>query len=52
MAIEIRELVIRVKIEESNDKTKQHIDVDKIKHTILKECKKEIKRELNRKNVR
>ncbi len=49
MAIEIRELVIKVKIEESVQGTSERLDIEKIKQLILKECKKEIKRELNRK---
>lgn len=52
MAIEIRELVIRVKIEDSGRNTPSELDVNKIKQSILKECKKEIKRELNRKKER
>lgn len=52
MAVEIRELVIKVKIEESVQKTPSELDINKIKQSILKECKKEIKRELNRKKER
>lgn len=52
MAIEIRELVIKVKIEESGQRTSPELDINKIKQSILKECKKEIKRELNRKKER
>jgi len=52
MAIEIRELVIKVKIEESVQGTNERLDIEKIKQSILKECKKEIKRELNRKKER
>jgi|TARA_R110000787_G_scaffold71909_1_gene160160 hypothetical protein len=52
MAIEIRELVIKVKIEESVQGTSERLDIEKIKQLILKECKKEIKRELNRKKER
>lgn len=52
MAIEIRELVIKVKIEESVRGTNERLDIEKIKQSILKECKKEIKRELNRKKER
>lgn len=53
MAIEIRELVIKVKIEESQKKTAiDQLDINRMKQSILKECKREIKRELNRKNER
>lgn len=52
MSIEIRELVIKVKIEEASGKTSENFNVDKIKASILKECKKEIKRELTKKRER
>ncbi|MCB0401161.1 MAG: hypothetical protein KDD41_03700 [Flavobacteriales bacterium] len=52
MAIEIRELVIRVKIEEGTPNRSKDIDVEKIRQSILKECKREIKRELSKKNER
>lgn len=52
MAIEIRELVIKVKIEESLNRSAKNDDILEIKQEILKECKKEIKRELNRKKER
>lgn len=52
MAIEIRELVIKVKIEEPLNKTAGNVDLHEMKHAILKECKKEIKKELNRKKER
>ncbi len=46
MPIEIRELVIKVKIEESQNKSTSDLDVSKIKESLLKECKKEITRQL------
>ncbi len=53
MAIEIRELVIKVKIEESlNGAKNTDVDLEKIKQSVLKECKKEISRQLNRKKER
>jgi hypothetical protein len=52
MAIEIRELVIKVKIEETSKSSHEQLDIEKIKQSILKECKKEIKKEINRKNER
>lgn len=52
MPIEIRELVIKVKIEESLNKTREEIDFSKIKREILSECKREIKREFNKKKER
>ena len=49
MAIEIRELVIKVKIEEPQKRSSiDQVDMEKMKYSILKECKKEIKRELKR----
>lgn len=52
MAIEIRELVIKVKIEESVQKTPSEFDMNKLKESLLKECRKEIQRELKRKKER
>tara|TARA_B100000508_G_C11464734_1_gene281073 strand:+ start:7121 stop:7279 length:159 start_codon:yes stop_codon:yes gene_type:complete len=52
MAIEIRELVIRVKVQDSPKSKSDNIDVRKIKQDILKECRREIKKELNRMNER
>lgn len=53
MTIEIRELVIKVKIEESlNGVNNSNLDVNKIQQSILKECKKEISRQLNKKKER
>jgi len=52
MAIEIRELIIKVKIEESLRRTGENLDVERIKQAILKECKKEIKKELNKRKER
>ena len=46
MAIEIRELLIKVKIEEPLNSVSEGLDLQRIKHSILKECKKEIKKQL------
>jgi len=48
MAIEIRELVIRVKIEEGKDKSLAQVDMSKMKQSILKECQREIKKQLKK----
>lgn len=48
MAIEIRELVIKVKIEEPLNKTSYSINTHQMKQEILKECKKEIKKQFSR----
>lgn len=48
MAIEIRELLIKVKIEESLNEKTQDADFEQLKQSILKDCKKEITRELKK----
>ncbi|MGY8950290.1 MAG: DUF5908 family protein [Flavobacteriales bacterium] len=52
MAIEIRELVIKVKIEDSQNKSSDQIDVSKMKQSILKECQREIKKQLKQSKER
>ena len=49
---EIRELVIKVKIEDSQNKSSDQIDVSKMKQSILKECQREIKKQLKQSKVR
>jgi len=48
MAIEIRELLIKVKIEEGNSASNDQIDIHQIKQSVLKECKKEIRKQLRK----
>lgn len=48
MPIEIRELLIKVKIEEELSPTSENHDLEQIKHVVLKECKKEIKKQLSK----
>ena len=48
MAIEIRELLIKVKIEESLNEKNQDADLELLKQSILKDCKKEIAKELKK----
>ena len=48
MPIEIRELVIKVKIEESGTKKMPAPDMETIKKTIEEQCKKEVKRQLDK----
>lgn len=48
MAIEIRELVIKVKIEEGNSSSNNQVDMLHIKQSVLKECKKEIRKQLRK----
>lgn len=47
MPIEIRELLIKVKIEESLNTSSSNLDIYQMKQSILKECKKEIKKQIN-----
>ena len=48
MAIEIRELLIKVKIEEDLSPTSNEANLEKIRRSVLKECKKEIKKQLKK----
>ena len=47
MPIEIRELLIKVKIEEPLNSNAENLDIEQMKLSILKECRKEIKKQLN-----
>ncbi len=48
MPIEIRELVIKVKVEESINKQSETIDINMIKKTIESTCRKEVKKQLDK----
>ena len=48
MAIEIRELRIKVKIEEAHTSSRDDYDLDQMRQFLLKECKKEINKQLNK----
>ncbi|MEM8998643.1 MAG: DUF5908 family protein [Bacteroidota bacterium] len=48
MSIEIRELIIKVKIGESEPKSEKAVDMVAIRQFLQKECKKEVKKQLNR----
>lgn len=48
MAIEIRELRIKVKIDDGNTPSTAQYDVDQMRQFLLKECKKEINKQLNK----
>lgn len=52
MAIEIRELIVRIRVEDIAPTNQNLANTAKLKEDILKECKREIKRELNKKNER
>lgn len=48
MPIEIRELVIKVKVEEPMAATSQSIDMNMLKETVANLCKKEVKKQLQK----
>ncbi|MEX6627289.1 DUF5908 family protein [Tenacibaculum salmonis] len=48
MPIEIRELVIKVKVEESIKAKQDVLDINLIKETITNICEKEVKRQLQK----
>jgi len=48
MPIEIRELLIKVKIEEELSPSTESANLEEIKRVVLKECKKEIKKQLSK----
>ena len=48
MPIEIRELLIKVKIEDSKRKEPDYEEMAQLRQSILKECRNEIKRQLNK----
>ncbi len=52
MAIEIRELVIRVRVEESEKKGISEVNTEKLKREILRECRRAIKTEFEKRNER
>jgi len=52
MGIEIRELIIKVKIEEPSKNVQNGVDLVAIKQVLLKECRKEIKKQLNKSKER
>lgn len=48
MPIEIRELIIKVKVEESITPKSDVLDTNSIKETIASICKKEVKKQLQK----
>ncbi|WP_226294227.1 DUF5908 family protein [Aquimarina algicola] len=46
MPIEIRELIIKVKVEESKKSHTEDFDMNMIRQTVANICKKEVKRQL------
>lgn len=47
MPIEIRELIIKVKIEKPIDKENENLDLQQFRKSLLNECKKEIHKQVN-----
>lgn len=52
MAIEIRELLIKVRIDEGHGPSDSSIDMHALKQSMLKECKKEIKKQFRKRKER
>lgn len=52
MPIEIRELVIKVKVEEATKKASDNLDMNEIRKSITSICKKEIKKQLEKNKER
>lgn len=48
MTIEIRELLIKVKIEEAQQAGATDLEMDQIRSMVIKECKKEISKQLRK----
>lgn len=48
MPIEIRELVIKVKVEETVSATSGSLDMNNLKETVANLCKKEVKKQLQK----
>ena len=52
MAIEIRELLIKVKVGDSGTAPPSTLQLEELKHYLMKECRKEVRKELNRSKER
>lgn len=53
MPIEIRELLIKMKVEESNNSSQlDPYELGKLKKALLKECKREIRDQMKKKSTR
>jgi len=48
MAIEIRELLIKVKIEDAGASSSETMDMEQVKRLVQKACRKEIKKQLSK----
>ena len=48
MAIEIKELLIRVQIGEERNQAAQSANLEQLRESLIRECRKEIKRQLKR----
>lgn len=47
MPIEIKELIIKVQVQEGNKKSQEN-DIEELKRVLLRECRKEIKLQLKK----
>ncbi len=52
MPIEIRELVIKVKVEEQTNTSNEILDMDEVRKSIASMCKKEVKKQLEKNKER
>lgn len=52
MAIEIRELLIKVKIEDQPGRQNADLDLNHLRQSIMKDCQKEIQKQLNKSKER
>lgn len=48
MPIEIRELVIKVKVEENLNTSQEVLDMDEVRKSITSICRKEVKKQLEK----
>ena len=52
MTIEIRELLIKVRIEENENRQSQLHEMEEIRNMVIKQCKKEISKQLRKSKER
>ena len=48
MTIEIRELLIKVRIEEEQHHARQGFEMEELRNMVIKQCKKEISKQLRK----
>lgn len=52
MTIEIRELLIKVRIEEAERRQHESLEMEDIRNMVIKQCKKEISKQLRKRKER